>query len=192
MKLRRCRSCNSKKLKKLFSLGNMCFTGKFPKAKQTIQRKPITLVICLNCELVQLGHSFNLRYLYGPDYGYRTGINKTMLDHVKKVTKYLSKKTNLKKNDLVLDIASNDGSLLNFYNKNIITFGIDPVLKKYKKEYKNINYKVSDFFSKKKIEKLVKRKFKIITALSVFYDAAKPNKFLSDTKEILSKDGIFY
>ena len=191
MKLRRCRSCNSKKLKKLFSLGNMCFTGKFPKAKQTIQRKPITLVICLNCELVQLGHSFNLRYLYGPDYGYRTGINKTMLDRVKKVTKYLSKKTNLKKNDLVLDIASNDGSLLNFYNKNIITFGIDPVLKKYKKEYKNINYKVSDFFSKKKIEKLVKRKFKIITALSVFYDAAKPNKFLSDTKEILSKDGIF-
>mgnify|MGYP001209592705 CR=1 FL=1 len=191
MKLRRCRSCNSKKLKKLLSLGNMCFTGKFPKAKQTIQKKPITLVICLNCELVQLGHNFNLRYLYGPDYGYRTGINKTMRDHVKKVTKYLSKKTNLKKNDLVLDIASNDGCLLNFYNKNVITFGIDPILKKYKKEYKNINYKVSDFFSKKIIERHVKRKFKIITALSVFYDAAKPNKFLSDAKEILSKDGIF-
>ena len=88
MKLQKCRSCNSKKLKKLLSLGNMCFTGKFPKAKQTIQRKPITLVICLKCELVQLGHNFNLRYLYGPDYGYRTGINKSMRDHVKKVTKY--------------------------------------------------------------------------------------------------------
>ena len=190
MKLRKCRSCNSNKLKKLLSLGNMCFTGKFPKAKQTIKKKPIILVICLNCELVQLGHNFNLRYLYGPDYGYRTGINKTMRDHVKKVTKYLSKKTNLKKNDLVLDIASNDGCLLNFYNKNIVTFGIDPILKKYKNEYKNINYKVSDFFSKKKIERYVKKKFKIITALSVFYDAAKPNKFLRDAKEILSKDGI--
>ena len=190
MKLRKCRSCNSNKLKKLLSLGNMCFTGKFPKAKQIIKKKPITLVICLNCELVQLGHNFNLRYLYGPDYGYRTGINKTMRDHVKKITKYLSKKTNLKKNDLVLDIASNDGCLLNYYNKNIITFGIDPILKKYKNEYKNINYKVSDFFSKEIIERHVKKKFKIITALSVFYDAANPNKFLRDAKEILSKDGI--
>ncbi len=190
MKLNRCRSCNSKKLKKLLTFGNMSFTGKFPKANKIIKKKPINLVICLNCELVQLGHNFNLKYLYGPDYGYRTGINKTMRDHVRKVAEYLSKKTKLKKNDLVLDIASNDGSLLNNYNKNILTFGIDPVLKKFKKEYKNINYKVNDFFSKKNIQKYVKRKFKIITALSVFYDAAKPNKFLSDAKNILAKDGI--
>ena len=63
---------------------------------------------------------FDLNYLYGPDYGYRTGINKTMLDHVKKVVKHLSKKTKLKKKELVLDIASNDGSLLKNYKKNDI------------------------------------------------------------------------
>ena len=68
---------------------------------------------------------FDLKYLYGPDYGYRTGINATMTNHVKKITKTLTKKTKIKKKDWVLDIASNDATLLNFYNKNLITFSDD-------------------------------------------------------------------
>jgi SAM-dependent methyltransferase len=191
MKIKKCRICKNKKIKKLFSLGNLCFTGKFPPINQEIKKKPIEVVICKNCELVQLGHNFDLKYLYGPDYGYRTGINKTMLGHVKKVANNLSKKTKLKKKELVLDIASNDASLLNFYNKNVITFGIDPILNKYQENYKNINYKVADFFSAKKVIHFTKKKFKIITALSVFYDAADPDKFIKDVKKILSKDGIF-
>ena len=191
MKIKSCRICKSSKLKKLFSLGNMCFTGKFPNERQIIQKKPILLLLCSNCGLVQLGHNFNLKYLYGPDYGYRTGINKTMLNHVKEVVKYLSKKVKLKKKDLVLDIASNDGSLLKNYEKNVITFGIDPIISKYINEYDEINYKVSDFFSSDRVQKIVKKKFKIITALSVFYDSINPNKFLKDIKKILSKNGIF-
>ena len=191
MKIKKCRSCKKTKLKKLFSLGNLCFTGKFPSINQIIKKKPIVLVICTNCELVQLSHNFDLKYLYGPDYGYKTGINKTMINHVHKVVKYLTKKTKLKKKDYVLDIASNDGSLLKSYNKDIFTFGIDPILNKYKEEYKNINFKVSDFFSAKNIEKKTKKKFKIITALSVFYDSIDPNKFLKDVKKVLSKDGVF-
>ena len=191
MKLIKCRICKKSKLKTLFSLGKLSFTGKFPSINQQIKKEPITLVICKNCELVQLGHSFNLKYLYGPDYGYRTGINKTMLNHVKQVVKYLSKKTKIKKNEYVLDIASNDGSLLNFYKQNIKTFGIDPILEKYKENYENINYKIGDFFSAEQIKKTTNKKFKIITALSVFYDAADPNKFIKDVKELLSQEGIF-
>ena len=73
-----------------------------------------------------------------------------MLEHVKKITKILSKKTSLKKGDLVLDIASNDGSLLNFYNKILLNVGIDPILNKYKKNYKKIKYAIPSFFSLKK------------------------------------------
>ncbi len=191
MKIKECRICKKKKIKKLFSLGNLCFTGKFPSVNQEIKKKPIDLVICKSCKLVQLGHNFDLKYLYGPDYGYRTGINKTMLQHVKNVVKDLSKKAKLKRKELVLDIASNDASLLNFYNKNIISFGIDPILNKYKKNYKNINFKIADFFSANKIRNFTNKKFKIITALSVFYDAEDPNKFVKDAKNLLSKDGIF-
>tara|TARA_B100000886_G_scaffold119914_1_gene80683 strand:- start:16086 stop:17303 length:1218 start_codon:yes stop_codon:yes gene_type:complete len=191
MKIKKCRICKSTNLKELFSFGKLCFTGKFPSKSQNIKKEPITLIICKTCELVQLGHSFDLNYLYGPDYGYRTGINKTMLNHVKKVVMNLSKKTKVKKNDFVLDIASNDGSLLKHYNKKINTFGIDPILEKYKNQYKNINYKIPDFFSAKKIMKMTKKKFKIITALSVFYDSENPNKFIKDVKKLLTNDGVF-
>ena len=191
MKIKKCRICKSSNLKELFSFGKLCFTGKFPSKSQNIKKEPITLIICKTCELVQLGHNFDLNYLYGPDYGYRTGINKTMLNHVKKVVINLSKKTKVKKNDFVLDIASNDGSLLKYYNKKINTFGIDPILEKYKNQYKNINYKIPDFFSAKKIMKMTKKKFKIITALSVFYDSENPDKFIKDVKKLLANDGVF-
>ncbi len=191
MKINKCRACKKKNLKKLFSLGNMCFTGKFPRQDQKIEKKPITLVICKHCELVQLGHNFDLKYLYGPDYGYRTGINKTMTDHVKNITQTLAKKTYLKKNDIVLDIASNDGTLLNFYKKNIVKFGVDPILNKYKKNYKEVKYSVSSFFTAEKVKDKTNKKFKIITALSVFYDLVNPNKFLNDVKKLLLPEGVF-
>jgi len=147
--------------------------------------------MCKKCNLVQLHDNFDLKYLYGPDYGYRTGINATMTSHVKKITRTLVKIVSVKKNDWVLDIASNDATLLNFYNKNLITFGIDPLVNKFKKNYKNVNFKLSDFFSANKIKKkLSGNKFKVISALSVFYDLQNPNSFLKGSESILADDGV--
>ena len=190
--MNKCRNCKSKRLLNLFSLGNLSFTGKFPRSKKTnIKKKQLGLVICSKCSLVQLNKNFNLKYLYGPDYGYRTGINQTMTKHMNSIKEVLSRKTKLRSGDGVLDIASNDATLLNFYNKNIIKVGIDPLVNKYFKYYRKVNYKISDFFSANKILLKTKNKFKIITALSVFYDAKDPNQFLSDVNKLLRKDGIF-
>ena len=190
--MKKCRNCKRKNLIDLFSLGNLSFTGKFPKSKNTnIKKKQLGLVICANCSLVQLNKNFNLKYLYGPDYGYRTGINQTMTKHMRDIKEKLTKKTKLRSGDSVLDIASNDATLLNFYNKNIVKVGIDPLVNKYLKYYKKINYKISDFFSAGKIIKKTKNKFKIITALAVFYDAKDPNEFLNDVNKLLQRDGIF-
>ena len=192
MKIKQCRICNSKSLRNLFSLGKMKFTGKFPKKNQRIPSGDVHLVICNKCSLVQLKDNFNLNYLYNKDYGYRTGINSTMRRHVKSVVNKISKKAKLKSRDYVLDIASNDATLLSYYKKSINTFGIDPLVNKYKGDYKNINYKVSDFFSYKNICKVNKNiKFKAITALSVFYDIKNPKNFLNDIKKVLHWDGIF-
>ena len=171
----------------------MSFTGKFPKNKRTnIKKTELGLVICSNCSLVQLNRNYNLKYLYNSDYGYRTGINKTMNNHMNNIKKMLSRKSQLISGDHVLDIASNDATLLNFYNKNIVKVGIDPLVNKYIKYYKKIDYKISDFFSSSKIlKKKIKNKFKIITALSVFYDAKDPNQFLKDVNKLLREDGIF-
>ena len=154
MKLKKCRNCQGKKLTKLFSLGKLSYTGKFPKNINTnIKKTELTLVMCNKCSLVQLNNNYNLKYLYGPDYGYRTGINKTMTDHMKNIMINLKRRIQLKKGDCILDIASNDGTLLNFFDKKLIKFGVDPLVNKYRKFYRKIDYKISDFFSAGKIIK---------------------------------------
>ena len=80
--------------------------------------------------------------------------------------------------------------MLNFYEKKYYTFGIDPLVKKYKKNYKSINFKIPSFFSKDKITKVTSKKFKIITALAVFYDLENPNSFLNEVEKLLHEDGI--
>jgi len=193
MKIKTCINCKKNKLVKIFSLGKLCFSGRFAKSyKENIPSEKLNIIFCKNCKLVQLDRSFNPNYLYGDGYGYRTGINKTMTDHVKYTVKKISKLVNINKFDCVLDIASNDGTLLNFYPSKVVKVGIDPLVNKYKKYYKNINHKISNFFNIKDIKKLgLKKKFKIVTALSVFYDLRNPNKFLKEVKQILDKEGVF-
>jgi len=193
MKIKFCRNCKNNQFTNLLSLGKISFTGKFSKSFfNNIPKAYLNLVMCNKCKLVQLDRNFNLKYLYGKDYGYRTGINKTMTNHVKQIVKKSSNLVNLKAADHVLDIASNDATLLNFYPKNIITVGVDPLADKYKKYYNKVNYKISNFFHINHIKKLnLKKKFKIISALSVFYDLRDPNKFIRGVKEVLNEKGIF-
>jgi hypothetical protein len=193
MKIYKCRNCYKSNLKDLFSLGKLSYTGKFSKKyEKDIKKTNITLAICNSCFLVQLRDSYNLKYLYNQNYGYRTGINKTMIMHMKNIKQKLCKKTRIKHGDYVLDIASNDGTLLNLYSPGTIKVGVDPLIKKYKKFYNNIQYKIPHFFSLECINKIrIFKKFKIITALSVFYDIENPNKFLKDINEVLDDNGVF-
>ena len=117
-----CRNCKKKNITKLFSLGQLFYTGKFGKYKNSkIRKGTISLVKCNNCGLIQLDRKFDPKYLYGKDYGYRSGINQTMINHLSGISSKLSKLVKLKDKDQVLDIASNDGTLLNSYtNKKII------------------------------------------------------------------------
>ena len=193
MKIKHCRVCKSSYFKKLFSLGKLSFTGKFAKSKNIeIPYANLSLIMCKKCKLVQLDRNFDPKYLYSNDYGYRTGINQTMTNHVKNIVKEGIKLVRPKKGDYVMDIASNDATLLNFYNKDLKKVGVDPLVNKYKKFYNKVDYKISDFFSDKVLKKKkINRKFKIISALSMFYDLKDPDLFVKDIKKNLHFDGIF-
>ncbi|MDB4081454.1 hypothetical protein N9500_00850 [Candidatus Pelagibacter sp.] len=194
MKIHKCRNCNEKKFFNLFSLGKMSYTGKFPKnEKIDIPKEEIKLIMCFGCKLVQISKNFSLNYMYNQDYGYRTGINQTMTNHVKKLVKKINNICDLKKDDVVLDIASNDATLLNCYSPKIIKVGVDPLVNKYKKNYRNVDYKYSSFFTKKLLNnKIIQKKIKVITALSVFYDLKEPNTFLKEISSIINQhEGIF-
>tara|TARA_A100001011_G_C14275829_1_gene829193 strand:- start:123 stop:1364 length:1242 start_codon:yes stop_codon:yes gene_type:complete len=193
-KITNCRCCYSRNLKSFIDFGNMALTTEFPtKKKNSYKKIPMQLVICEKCKLFQLRHNYELTKLYNKNYGYKSGINASMKKHLNGITLDAQKKCNLKNQDIVLDIASNDGTLLNSYKKQkILKIGIDPVVKKFKKNYNRNMIAYSGFFSKKNFFKLSKnKKAKIITSIAVFYDIPDPNNFVSDIKEILSKDGIW-
>ena len=103
----------------------------------------------------------------------------------------LKYKYSIKKNDKVLDIGSNDGTFLNFFDNTKRCYGIDPSAKKLKKFYKKkINLLPSTF--QKGFSKISAKKFKLISAVAMFYDLEEPLKLVELIKIILSKNGIFH
>ncbi|MAV64109.1 MAG: methyltransferase domain-containing protein [Pelagibacteraceae bacterium TMED124] len=192
IKIKKCRCCKSTNIKDFIDFGFMSLTTEFPKKREKRKEIPMNLVICDKCKLFQLSHNYDLKKLYNKDYGYKSGINNSMKNHLKGITKEIESICKLYPKDFVLDIASNDGTLLKSYiRKDVKKIGIDPVISKYKNYYKNIK-SYSGLFNKRRFLSLSKnKKAKIITSIAVFYDIQNPEQFISDIKDILHEDGIW-
>ena len=146
------------------------------------------------CGLVQLSENFNLKEMYGKNYGYRSSLNISMVNHLKKIIFNLKKNLKLNKNDLIIDIGSNDGTTLSFYDNNKLKLvGIDTTAKYFRKYYKKNIKIISEFFSKKIIYKYnYKKKAKLITSFAMFYDLKNPLEFAKLISETLDeKEGLW-
>jgi len=192
-----CRLCKCKELVPIFDFGLQALSTRFPASNEPdAEVLPLNLVKCQNikCNLVQLTHDYDFNDLYRRGYGYRSGVNQTMRNHLKGIVQQLVSEVELKDNDTVLDIASNDGTLLKSYeNPNINIIGIDPTIDQYKEYYPKENiYLSSDFFTKKIFNSISPTKYaKVISSIAVFYDVPDPNLFANDIASILDKDGIW-
>ena len=190
MKIKSCRSCKSKKLVKLYSLGNQYFTGIFPSNRHSkIPRGNLGMLICNNCKLLQLDENFDSNEMYGDNYGYMSSLNKSMISHLYLKALNLKKKYNLKSKNSILDIGSNDGTFLAFFNKNFNLFGCDPTIKKFGKFYRKDITKIQNFFSSNLFKNI---KFDLITSISMFYDLPDPLKFAKEINSILKKNGVWH
>ncbi len=196
-KIDRCLLCKNKNIREIFSLGNL-FVSNFVK-KSDIKKgikAPLNLLYCDKCTLIQLSHIAPQEIMYKRFYWYRSGVTKIMQLGLKDIYKESLKHVNLKKNDVVLDIGANDGTLLRYYKKkNIKTIGCEPALNLKNSLKKNCHFPMNNFWNKNDLNKiLVKNKLlkpKIITAIGMFYDLEEPNKFIRDAADSLHKDGIF-
>lgn len=190
----KCRICNSKKVKNIINLGNQPLSGVFYKKKQkNLTKYPLKLLQCSKCDLVQISQSPNKNKMFGMTYEYRTGLSGLMVKHLKTSLKQLKKEKYLKNKSTILDIGSNDGTFLNFFNSSNELIGIDPSLNKFKKFYNKNILKIDDFFSKKNIKKKIgkDKKFDLITSFAMFYDVDDPNSFCQDINDLLKDNGIW-
>ena len=193
--INKCRISKSTNLKTILNLGEHYLTGIFPKKKdEVITKGPLELVWCEESGLVQLKHSFDPDEMYGSNYGYRSGLNKSMAEHLKFKVERLMSLNILNDNDVVLDIGSNDGTLLSFYkNLSLNKYGMDPTAGKFIDYYDKDITIIENFFSKDNFLKNSKnKKAKIVTSIAMFYDLEDPSKFVSDINGILDEEGIWH
>jgi hypothetical protein len=190
-----CRISGSTNLIKVLSLGNQVLTGVFPKDNQKkITAGPLDLVWCPDSGLLQLHHSYDLGEMYGLNYGYRSGLNDAMVRHLRNKVKHLTRLRPVYSDDIVLDIGSNDATLLTAYNvSGLKRIGIDPTGIKFANFYRGGIELVPDFFTADAYKsKFTDKKASIVTSISMFYDLEQPAKFVADIAEILDKDGIWH
>ena len=197
----KCINCNNKKLSKIIYIGKQPISSVFPSKKEyNLKEYSLDVYKCEKCELIQFGSLAPLDDMYGSTYGYRTSLSKLMINHMKdKYIKLINNKI-LKKNSLILDIGSNDGTFLNFFasdKRNFRLNGIDPSAGKFSKYYnKKINLMV-DYFSKKTVTEYFNKnnvknnKFSLISSFAMFYDLEDPNGFCKDINSLLDKDGLW-
>jgi NDP-4-keto-2,6-dideoxyhexose 3-C-methyltransferase len=197
-KIKRCRICGNDELAPVIDLGEQVLTGVFPKKKdQKITAGPLELVKCkekggAHCGLLQLGHSYSLDEMYGENYGYRSGLNRSMVDHLNGKVRGILSFIDLLPGDLVLDIGSNDGTLLKAYPSELNLVGMDPTGIKFKKYYPEHAQLIPDFFSASSFNKnFPGKKAKVITSIAMFYDLESPIDFMRQIYEILDDDGIW-
>jgi hypothetical protein len=190
----KCRISQSTNLITVLSLGNQYLTGVFPKhIGEEITNGPLDLVWCPDSGLLQLKQSYSPNELYGDNYGYRSGLNTSMVRHLEQKIRTLERLVKLDESDLVLDIGSNDATSLRAYSGRHKKVGIDPTGLKFKKYYGDDIKLISDFFNAKTFkESFPNNKAKIITSIAMFYDLEAPMEFVRDIEHCLADDGIWH
>jgi hypothetical protein len=191
----RCRISGSRHLISVLDLGEQYLTGVFPSTPdQAVTRGPLELIWCPDSGLVQLRHSFSPSEMYGAGYGYRSGLNASMVNHLQGKVRALERLRPLRPDEWVLDIGSNDATLLKSYAKpGIRRIGIDPTGDKFRSCYPSEINLVPRFFSASQfLDASGGRAAAIITSIAMFYDLEDPNAFVADIAKCLTPDGVWH
>jgi len=198
-RIHNCRICGNTELIPVVDLGEQYLTGVFPRRNtaSTLTKGPLRLVKCHGgngvCGLLQLEHTYDLAEMYGDNYGYRSGLNDSMVRHLRSKVTTICSASGLRHGDLVIDIGSNDGTTLGSYPDNLLLVGIDPTGEKFRSSYPSHVKLIPDFFSAGLVTRAFPgRKAKVVTSISMFYDLESPVDFARDVASILDpKDGIW-
>lgn len=184
-------------MKELFSLGNLYVSdfideGQLPRGPKVEMK----MVFDTNTKEVRLDKVTEANVMYGK-YWYRSGINQTMRTELQSIVTSIQNVIKINSQDIWIDIACNDGTLLGYVPEDIIRIGIDPAEDSFKQEAeKNANIIIQDYFSKK----VLTEKFnwdddthsaKVVTCIAMFYDLDDPDPFLKDVYDILDTNGLF-
>jgi ubiquinone/menaquinone biosynthesis C-methylase UbiE len=192
-----CQLCNSKKLKKVIDLGHHPLADSFlPEAliheKQTMY--PLNVVLCADCGHAMLGYIVPAEERYqAVPYSYTGGNSPVSVKHFGEMAETISKEFGVKKGDIVVDVGSNDGTLLKAFKtvSGAEILGVEPSNNIFKIALKNKIPTLNQFFDESAVKKILKKgKVKVITATNVFNHLTSIQAFMKEVKKILRPDAV--
>jgi GDP-mannose 4,6-dehydratase len=190
--LKNCRICKNDDLRDVISLGEQFITSRFPAYGDfSTPKTSIVLCMCQSCGLIQLRETTNCEELYEYEYGYRSGISNTMRSHLKEYKEEICSIVNLQDGDTIVDIGSNDSTMLQYYGDKVRRIGVDPTGKQFKQFYGSVELLPTYFTFDNFVNAFGEVKCKMVSSISMFYDLPDPVQFAKDIHSILEPDGIW-
>lgn len=192
-----CRVCGNSRLEPILDLGMQALTGVFPRDEdEDVPLGPLRLLKCYGadaCGLVQLAETFSATEMYGDNYGYRSGLNPSMVEHLHSKVATILSTSGVPDGAVVLDIGSNDGTTLSAYpSDRYQLIGIDPTASKFRGYYPPDVQVIEDFFSEATVRAaLGDQKASVVTSFSMFYDLDNPLAFMEDVRDVMTPDGVW-
>jgi len=198
--VKECRVCKNRSLMPCINLGAQYLSSVFPEDLQyrsRISKLPLELVLCekkednSTCGLLQLAHYIDVSSMYRL-YPYTSSTNSSMLSILKDLAQSGSSFRHLQSGDVILDIGSNDGTLLSFFqNKGFGLIGIDPA-QNIKLVFNSKDFiNVRDFFSIKAYNSVTSKKASLVFSIAMFYQSDDPVGLSRDVAQCLADDGIW-
>jgi len=195
MKQSKCRFCDSKLKENFLDLGDSPLSNSFLKKKELKKKEkrfPLHAYVCKHCLLVQL-EEFQTPTKIFSEYAYFSSFSKTWLKHAEEYVNKMIKKYRFDKNSRIIEIASNDGYLLQFFlKKNIPVLGIEPAKNVAKIARKKGIPTITKFFSQDTAKSLIDdgKKADLIIGNNVLAHVPNLNDFIKGLKILLKSNGI--
>lgn len=185
-----CRACGSDNLTEFLDLGKQ-YLSDFREDDSKPPKYPLVAVFCENCKLVQLKHTTPQKEMYHDNYGFKSGINEAIKKDLDDVVVHAFQYVNDPRR--WLDIASNDGQLLDFIPTDIFSIGVDPVGFLCDQARNKGHRIINDYFSPEVAQMLRfdPGSFDVVTSISCFYDMPDPSQFVQDVKSVLAPKGVW-
>lgn len=192
----RCQICGNKNLLPVLSLGHQPIVQEYLTKKMLDKPEetyPLAIAACNACKLVQLDYIVEPEKVFPKQYPYRTSLTNMLVRNFQELADTLHADGSFKKNDLVVDIGSNDGTLLKpFKKKGARVVGVEPT-NAAKDANKNGIPSIQDFFDEKVVRTILKKygKARVITATNVFAHINDTPRLVKNIKALMERDGIF-
>ena len=152
---------------------------------------PLKVFVCENCWLVQVDELEKADAIFNADYTYFSSYSTSWLHHAKAYTDYMTNRFGLDGNSLVVEVASNDGYLLQYFKeKNIPVLGVEPTANTAQVAIEKGIENIIDFFGSNLATEKLSSKADLILGNNVLAHVPDINDFVKGVKIALKPNGV--